>query len=366
MYGPPINIALVVDKSGSMEGHDRIDALKIALKGYVSKLRASDRVALIVFDDKSTVIIHSQPAGDKRALIEMIEDIQAGGGTNIYNGMVDGYEEVLKHFVSKGTNRVVLLTDGYGVTPPEEIVRKSKEYNAKGIEISAVGIGDGYNLSMLTLLASTGGGLLHLAGEAKDMDKVFQKELHSVLNPIAKEVNIEIEYNNQIVFKQLYGFDTKAKTANIAQMKLDNIYSGLSKLALIKFSLNNPTKEIEKSAVIIRMKYFDLKKQKLISIEKKAYLKWSPETGQVELLLEAQHKKLYAIAILNQSIKVISEAYVAGNEKAAKEAMGSAFNQYKSIYPNCNDQDILDLVHSIDAYSCLLYTSDPADELTRV
>ncbi|PKP04631.1 MAG: hypothetical protein CVU11_04440 [Bacteroidetes bacterium HGW-Bacteroidetes-6] len=351
IYGPPLNIALVVDKSGSMEGDDRIGALKKALLNYIGKLRPTDIVSLIAFDEESTVLVPARPLGDGKYFRDMIEDIEAGGGTNIYNGMVDGYEQVLKNFISKGTNRLVLLTDGYGTTPIEEIVNKSKEYNAKGIELSAVGVGEGYNQSLLTLLATCGGGLMQFAGSAAEINRIFERELSSVLSPCAKDVHVEIVYNDQIVFKQLYGFPTEQRDTKTVDMRLDNIYSGLNTLALVKFDLKNPTPAIENEPVIIRMTYFDFKKQKEITREEKAYLKWSPATGQLELLLEAQHKKLYAIAVLNQSLKVMAEAHAAGNEQGALDAINSAIEQVKKLYPEAQDEDVQKLVDSMNTYA---------------
>jgi uncharacterized protein YegL len=152
LYGHPLNISLVVDISGSMEGHDRLDALKKALLSYVKKLRPTDVVSLISFNDNSKILVPAQKVGNGQYLRDMIEDLQASGGTDIYKGMVDGYEQVLKNFISTGTNRVILLTDGYGITPVDVMLAKSKEYNKKGIEMSTIGVGEGYNQSLLSLL----------------------------------------------------------------------------------------------------------------------------------------------------------------------------------------------------------------------
>ncbi len=350
-YGPPLNLSLVIDKSGSMEGHDRIDALKKSLLTYIKKLRPSDIVSLVVFDDVSTVVVPAQAVGDGSYLRDMIEDVEAGGGTNIYNGMVDGYEQILHNYIPKGTNRLVLLTDGYGITPPEEMVRKSKEYNAKGIELSAVGVGDGYNQAMLALLATTGGGLLHLAGNASDIDRVFEKEMQSVLSPVAKSATIEILYNNKIVYKQLYGFDSKKIGNDKVEMKLDNLYSGLNTLALVKFDLNTPDESIEKQPIIINMSYYDYRKKKEVRKQEKAYLKWHPSTGKIELVLEAQQKKLYAIAILNQSLKVMAETFAAKKYDASLAAINSTTDQIKHLYPKSNDDDVRKLVNEITLYS---------------
>ena len=356
VFGPPLNISLVIDKSGSMEGHDRIDALKTSLLKYVSKLRQSDIVSLVVFNDNSTIVVPAQKVGDGSYLRDMIEDIKAGGGTDIYKGMVDGYEQVLKNFIPNGTNRVLLLTDGYGITPPDIMVSKSTEYNKKGIELSAIGVGTDYNQSLLSILATVGGGLLNFVGDSKDINGVFEKELSSVLSPCAKDLSVEIIHNDKIIFKQLYGYPFQKIGNKNVIMNINNVYSGLNTLALVKFDLNKPDKFIENSPVIVRMNYYDFKKQKKVTTEEKAFLKWTPSSGKLELILEAQHKKLYAIAILNQSLKVMAEAFYKKDYNTALLEIQNTINQVKNLYPNSNDNDVEELVNAAANYSLGLTT----------
>lgn len=353
LYGHPLNISLVVDVSGSMEGHDRLDALKKALLSYVKKLRPTDVVSLISFNDNSKILVPAQKVGNGQYLRDMIEDLQASGGTDIYKGMVDGYEQVLKNFISTGTNRVILLTDGYGITPVDVMLAKSKEYNKKGIEMSTIGVGEGYNQSLLSLLATAGGGLISFIDDSKDISTAFERDLTSVLSPCAKDLTVEILYNNQIVFKQLYGHPF-TKVNDKVTMNLNNVYSGLNTLALVKFDLNNPTEQIEKEPVVIKMNYFDYRKQKRIYTQEKAYLKWVPTTQSFELILEAQHKKMYAIAVLNQSLKVMSEAFAKNDNQKALVEIQNTISQIKNLYPEAKNADVEKLVVRATDYATAL------------
>ncbi|MBP6755741.1 MAG: VWA domain-containing protein [Bacteroidia bacterium] len=353
LYGHPLNISLVVDVSGSMEGHDRLDALKKALLSYVKKLRPTDVVSLISFSDNSKILAPAQKVGNGQYLRDMIEDLQASGGTDIYKGMVDGYEQVLKNFIPTGTNRVILLTDGYGITPVDVMLAKSKEYNKKGIEMSTIGVGEGYNQSLLSLLATAGGGLISFIVDSKDILTAFEKDLTSVLSPCAKDLTVEIMYNNQIVFKQLYGHPF-TKVNDKVTMNLNNVYSGLNTLALVKFDLNRPTEQIEKKPVIIKMNYFDYRKQKRVYTEEKAFLKWVSATQNFELILEAQHKKLYAIAVLNQSLKVMSEAFAKNEFQKALVEIQNTIVQIKNLYTEAKEADVEKLVNRASDYALAL------------
>jgi Ca-activated chloride channel family protein len=103
-YGPPINVSFVVDKSGSMAGYDRIEELQKSLINFVGSLRPNDIASLIIFDTEPELLLEAgKLQGRKDEFISLISSIIAGGGTNIYKGMVLGYEQVLKNMQTKGT-----------------------------------------------------------------------------------------------------------------------------------------------------------------------------------------------------------------------------------------------------------------------
>ncbi len=354
-YGPPINVSFIMDKSGSMAGYERIEELKKSLSNFVSSLRNNDIASLIIFDSEPELLIESDKMeGRKDEFVSLINSVEANGYTNIYKGMVLGYEEVLKNMKPKATNRLILLTDGYGETEVGVIVAKSKEYNAKGVELSAIGVGEGYNQALLKLLATNGGGLFQHIGDAYNLQESFKKELSGLLYPLARDVSVEIIYNQKIAFKHLYGFPFKKTKSNTVKMKLDNVYSGLNKLAMVKFDLNRPDKNIEKQPVIIRMKYFNYKTNKQEVMEEKAYFKWEESTEKLELLMESEQKKLYAIAIMNQSLKVMADAFSQDDFIKAQNAVNRAIEQIKEQYPNAKDEDVTKLYERLREYSDIL------------
>jgi hypothetical protein len=154
----------------------------------------------------------------------------------------------------------------------------------------------------------------------------------------------------------LYGYPFQKIGNKTVIMNINNVYSGLNTLALVKFDLNKPDKFIENSPVIVRMNYYDFKKQKKVTTEEKAFLKWTPSSGKLELILEAQHKKLYAIAILNQSLKVMAEAFYKKDYNTALLEIQNTINQVKNLYPNSNDNDVEELVNAAANYSLGLTT----------
>lgn len=353
--GPPANLCFVVDVSGSMAGYDRLDALKISLAAFIENLRPDDHAALISFNSVPEMLIESGKLLNRKTVFaEETEKLEAGGMTNIYKAMILGYRELEKNKLPEGTNRMILLTDGYGETEIDTVINLAEEYRAKEISISAVGVGEYYNQALLKLLTQNGG-IFHHASHAPDIREKFTQEMNGIIYPVAKDVKIEILYNDAIVFKQLYGFPFKNHPdKNKAEMDLLQVYPGLNDLALVKFDLNRPTKSIEKKPVIVRMTYYNYQTGKTEQIEEKRYLKWEENKQSYELIVEAEQKKLYAIAVMNQSLKRMADAFSRDDYEKAENAVNRCIEQIEELYPDAKQADVDELYKQLKEYSEIL------------
>ena len=346
----PLNICFVVDKSGSMMGEDRIEELKKAMITFIQQLDAKDIVSVVVFDSQSTVAVPAAPIGDKKKIIDIIFAIEAGGGTVIYDGLELGFKEVAKN-ASKGyVDRVLLLTDGYGSRPPEEVIAMAKSNISKGIELSAVGVGTDYNQALLSQLASAGGGLLHLAGTGSNIRTAFMHELQSILYPIAEKALLEVKYNDQIVYRQLYGYSQEKVTPGKMSVAIPHLFPGLNEMALIKFDLINPTREIINQKVVVTLSYIDPDTKKEVRMEKKIHPEWMDASGELDMTIDKEHKKVLAVAIANQSLKVMAENYEKGDKAAAEKAVRQSLDQINALFPKAKSEEILALVGKLTEY----------------
>ncbi len=354
-YGPPVNISFVMDKSGSMAGYDRIEELKISLSKFVKLLRPQDIASLIIFESEPEILIEAgKMEGKQNEFLSLIKSVEAGGGTNIYKAMILGYEEILKNMIPKGTNKLILLTDGYGETEPKIVLNKSKEYNDKGILISAIGVGRDYNQPLLKLLTEQGGGTFQHIENSYNLEQSFDNELTSLLFPVASNVKIDIIYNDKIVFNQLFGFPCISNSNNTTKVNIDNIYPGYNKLAIIKFDLNQIDKSIEEKPIIVKISYFDLNSKTNMLIEQKIFLKWEDSDSSKELIYEAELKKLYAIAIMNQTLKVMADAFSVNDFVKAETAVNRGIEQINELYTDIIDNEVKLIFKTLKSYSLIL------------
>ena len=346
-----VNLVFVIDKSGSMAGYDRIESMKESMIKFIDKLAPHDHVSIIVFNEDAYLVMPLQEKGDGKTLKFIINELEAGGYTNIYKGMVMGYEELLKHFDEKKINKLILLTDGYGETEPAIVIDKSKEYNAMGLGLSAIGVGEDYNYALLSLLAEESNGLMTHAGESGEIYSAFEKQLSSLIYPIGRDAKLEIVYNKKVEFDQLYGFPVKVKENNKAVIEIGDLYMGMNKIALAHFVLNKPDKTIEDNPVEFIFTWFDIEKQEYVEIRQQAKLEWEEKTEDIKAIVDNQQKKLYAIAIMNQSIKVMAEAFAAEDVQGAKNALQRASEQVKDIYRKADDEDVQKLIDKMEDYA---------------
>ena len=108
---PPLNIVLVVDRSGSMSG-DRIANVKKAIHSMIEQFRETDKVTIVGFSNDARVHLEAARKTKLDKIQNALDSIRAGGGTNLYAGLMLGYQQALKHFDPERTNRVIFLTDG--------------------------------------------------------------------------------------------------------------------------------------------------------------------------------------------------------------------------------------------------------------
>ncbi len=336
----PLNISLVIDKSGSMASADKLTRVKSALTTFVSQLRPSDIVSIVVFDSEASVLIPSQPASDLAGIKSAIRGIQPGSSTNINGGLMLGYQQAQENYKKGWTNRVILLTDGIaniGVTDPKQIAKGSLGYNDRGIDLSTIGVGLDLNKDLLASLAKSGRGLYHFVADADDVQKVFVKEMQSLISPIATEPNLEIDFGPALKVDKVYGYSPEM-SGNKATFKLDNMNSGMTQVVLIRFKAGanlNRTSYPVKAKLI----YWDVSRNKQVEANDGASLDLS-EKGRGESFDDNSVAKNYAIAVLAQSIREMAAECEASRYPAAQRILKQAIDRTHANYPNLEDEDI--------------------------
>ena len=186
----PIDLALVLDRSGSMGG-EPIEAAKVAAHDAVDLLEDGDRIAIVAYANDVHVLVPPTGVHDRRALHRLIERIHAGGGTALHDGWVEGAQQLVDLLGPARTARVVLLTDGLaniGVTDPARIAADVAKLAAHGVVTSAIGLGRYFNEDLLASVADAGGGRFAHAEAPAELEGVMAAELIGIDATVARRV----------------------------------------------------------------------------------------------------------------------------------------------------------------------------------
>jgi Mg-chelatase subunit ChlD len=213
---PLLNIALVIDRSGSMGDEKKLEYAKQAAMELVDKLHRDDLFALVVFDDRVDVLVPSQQVRDRARIKDRIAALSPGGGTNIYSGLEMGYREARKHATPDSVNRVILLSDGEvtaGVNDPQQFYRMASANVDRDIQTTSVGLGIEFNEDLMLSIAREGKGNYHFIKDGTGTHTVFARELDELTHIVAKAVKLRIRLAEGVGFVRALG----AATLNAAQ-----------------------------------------------------------------------------------------------------------------------------------------------------
>jgi Ca-activated chloride channel family protein len=210
----PVNITLVVDRSGSMDIRERLGLVQSSLALLADSLRDDDTVAVVSFEDTAEPILEPTPVSDTDAILAAIDELKPGGSTNLEAGLRLGYTEARKSFRDEATNIVLLASDGVanvGRTGPGSIVDEIRSQGAEGIHLVTVGYGMGnYNDNLMEQLADLGDGFYSYVDDFAEAERLFRDELATSLVPVVAEARAQVEFDPDLVASyRLVGYDNR-------------------------------------------------------------------------------------------------------------------------------------------------------------
>ncbi len=188
----PLNVALVIDHSGSMKGA-KLKAVKDAVKLVIDQLDPTDIVSVTVFDDNVKVVVPAQPATNKPSLTALVDGIRDGGGTSMSLGMNVGLTELRKFATPNMVNRMILLTDGVTYGDADRCRRIADDAGAAGIGIYPLGIGADWDEDLLDNVGQRSSGVpAEFIRRPDDALGIFARQLQSAEAVAVKNVQLTV------------------------------------------------------------------------------------------------------------------------------------------------------------------------------
>jgi Mg-chelatase subunit ChlD len=207
---PSVNLAFVLDRSGSMEGQ-KLALAKEAVEASVDRLHEDDRFAVVVYDDEIDLLAEGSPAtaGARRRASEALRSVAARGTTDLSGGWLRGCEQVAAGIAAEGVNRTLLLTDGLanrGITDTEQLTRHAAELRARGVQTSTFGVGEDFDERLLEAMADAGGGHFYFIASAAQIADHVTSEVGEALDVVAHDAALGVTVAEGVVVDSLSPF----------------------------------------------------------------------------------------------------------------------------------------------------------------
>jgi Ca-activated chloride channel homolog len=232
----PLDLTLVVDRSGSMQEEGRMDYVRRGLTLLTQNLERGDRVDLVLFDNLVDVVVEDHVVGtdDPRELLTAIERLAPSGGTDLGLGLRTGYAVAKRDTNTRGRNRrMIVLTDAQlnvGDIDPNTVTEIAKAYDADGIRLSGVGVGRGFNDQVLDLLTEKGKGAYVYLGSDAVVDRVFGADgFDQLTRTIAHDVRFALKLPPSLAMERFYGEESSDVAAEVQPV---NFQAGTTQLFL--------------------------------------------------------------------------------------------------------------------------------------
>lgn len=314
----PVNVAIVLDRSGSMAG-EKLDRAKQAAIMAVERLGSQDVASVVIYDDVVKVIVPATKVNDKVAFRRAIERIQAGGSTALFAGVAKGAKEVQKFLDRNRVNRVILLSDGLanvGPSSPAELGNLGASLAKQGISVTTIGLGLGYNEDLMTRLAGMSDGNHAFVEDPEQLARMFDAEFGDVLSVVAQEVRIRIRCADGIKPVRVLGRDAEIAGQDVS-LGMNQLYGSQEKFVLLEVEVPARAAGQQQALAHVDVSYYNAVTRQSDKLNNKLAVSF---TDSQEKVAAATNQSVMAVSVEQVSNEISKEAVKLKDEGKLTEA----------------------------------------------
>jgi Ca-activated chloride channel family protein len=238
----PVNLAVVIDRSGSMRG-EKLDAAKLAASRLVDQLTPQDHLAVVHYgsDVQYWPTTAGSPEGKER-LRHYIAAIECDGATDIGAALTQAASLVEQGAGGYASNRIVLITDGQptaGMVEPAQLQLLAENIHRRGMAVTALGVGSDFNETLMRAMAENGAGFYGYIADATRLEDIFSRELHQAAAAVARNVEVRLDLAPGVELIDVLGRPSSVE-GRVVTTSLYDLSSGLSGQFVVRLRVTAP------------------------------------------------------------------------------------------------------------------------------
>ncbi len=326
----PVNMAIVLDRSGSMAGEKLARAREAAIKA-IGLLQSGDIVAVVTYDSVVNVVVPATRVSDKQSIYAAIRRIRDGGRTALFAGVSKGASEVRKFLDKTRVNRVILLSDGLaniGPSTPSELGQLGASLGKEGISVTTIGLGLGYNEDLMTQLAGMSDGHHAFVQNSADLNRIFAAEFNTALTVVANQLTIIIKCANSIRPIRVLGRQAEIIGQEV-HVKLNQLSSNQEKFVMLEVEVPPGVAGETQDLASVDVSYLDLRAKRRDSLQKTVSVNFSKEREKVKKAVNQPVMDSAAEQVINRLSKEAVELRDQGKLEAAKDHLKHGMDSLK-------------------------------------
>ena len=223
----PLDVALVIDHSGSMGG-EPMEAVKAAARTLVDKLNENDTLSLVIFDNSTSTLVAQRQVKDRAAIKRSIDTIKEAGGTCIECGLREGFKQLATRQVDPSrARRLFLFTDAMpnvGATGDGEFMDLLRDNSQKGRDTTVFGVNVAFGQELVTKMSAVRGSNYFYLSNAERTRTVFDEDFDFLVTPIAYDLKMALTPAEGTTVEAVYGLPGVEPGASQAEMEVSTVF----------------------------------------------------------------------------------------------------------------------------------------------
>lgn len=315
----PVNVAIVLDKSGSMQTGNKMEKAREAAIMAIERLKPNDIVSVVAYDKTVQVLVPATKVSDRDLIRQAIRNLQAGGNTALFAGVSKGAQEVRKFLEKNRVNRVILLSDGkanVGPSSPADLAQLGGSLISDGISVTTIGLGLDYNEDLMAQLAERSDGNHIFAETATDLAEAFDSEFGDVLSVVAQDVSVTIMCPKGIRPVRVLGRSADIVGQTITT-SLNQLYSEHMKYVLVEVELPPGKRGEEMNVASVEITYANMDTKTTDRLSSTVSVGFTDSTAVVD---EKTNTDVMVAAVHQTAVDVNKQALQLRDEGKIEEA----------------------------------------------